>query len=157
MRLSELNWFDVESYLEHDDRIMVVIGSCEQHGYLSLMTDTIIPSAIADYASQRTQVLVAPPINYGVSPYFLAYPGTISLRIATLMDLVEDIVHSLYQHGFRKILFLNGHGGNDPVRGRLYEILNIYRDLRISWYSWWQAHSVESLLVKYNLKSFHGG
>ena len=39
MRLEELNWMDVEAYLKGDDRIMLVIGSCEQHGYLSLLTD----------------------------------------------------------------------------------------------------------------------
>jgi len=157
MRLSDLNWFDVESYLEQDDRIILITGSCEQHGYLSLLTDTKISLAIADSASQRTHVLVAPPINFGASPYFLAYPGTISLRIATLMDLVEDVVHSLYRHGFRRILVLNGHGGNDPIRGRLYEVANELEDLRITWYAWWHAHSVESIILKFDLKPFHGG
>jgi creatinine amidohydrolase len=157
MRLSDLNWFDVESYLQADDRIMLVIGSCEQHGYLSLLADTKIPLAIADAASQQTNVLVAPPINFGASPYFLAYPGTISLRIATLMDLTEDLVRSLYGHGFRKFLVLNGHGGNDPVRGRLYEVANGLPDLRVVWYAWWHSHSVEAICLKYQLKSYHAG
>ena len=72
MRFSDLNWFDVESYLENNDRVLIVIGSCEQHGYLSLHTDTKIPLAVADAASQLTGVLVAPEINFGASPYFLA-------------------------------------------------------------------------------------
>jgi len=156
MRFSDLNWFDVESYLEQDDRVMVVIGSCEQHGYLSLMTDTKIPLFIADAASQQSHVLVAPPINFGASPYFLAYPGTISLRIGTLMDLVEDFVRSLYGYGFRKILVLNGHGGNGPVSGRLYELANEYSDLRIAWYAWWKSHSLEAIILKNELKPFHG-
>ena len=155
MRFSDLNWFDVESYLEEDDRVMIVIGSCEQHGYLSLMTDTKIPLAIADTASQQEQVLVAPPINFGSSPYFLAYPGTISLRIGTLMDLVEDFVNSLYGYGFRKILVLNGHGGNGPISGRLYEVANGHPDLRIAWYEWWKSHSLESIFLKNELKPFH--
>lgn len=157
MRLSDLNWFDVESYLENDDRIMLVIGSCEQHGYLSLLTDTKIPLAVADAASQQTGVLEAPEINFGASPYFLAYPGTISLRIATLMDLLEDMVRSLYRHGFRRLLVLNGHGGNDPVRGRLYEVANELPDLRLAWYAWWHSHSVEAIVIKHGLKPFHGG
>ena len=156
MRLSDLNWFDVEAYLNNDNRIMVVVGSCEQHGYLSLQTDTRIPVAIADAASQRTNVLLAPPINYGASPYFLAYPGTISLRIATLMDVLEDVVRSLYKHGFRRILVLNGHGGNDPVRGRLYELASQLIDLRMGWYAWWQSHSVEKVIRKHALKPYHG-
>jgi len=156
MRLSDLNWFDVEGYLEVDKRIMLVLGSCEQHGYLSLMTDTKIPQAIADAASQETGVLVAPAINFGASPYFLAYPGTISMRIGTLMDVVEDVLRSLYGHGFRNILVLNGHGGNDPVRGRIYEIANEFHDLRIAWYAWWHSNSLEPIFLEHQLKPFHG-
>ena len=119
MRLEDLNWFDVEQYLKQDNRLMFVLGSCEQHGYLSLFSDTRIPQALADAASHQTGVLVAPPVNYGISPYFLNYPGTFSLRLSTFCDLVEDIVRSAYRHGFRRLLFLNGHGGNDPARARL--------------------------------------
>lgn len=157
MRFEELNWFDVESYLEKDDRIMLVLGSCEQHGYLSLMTDVKIPTSIADAASHQTGVLVAPAVNFGASPYFLAYPGTISLRVSTLLDLAEDIIRSLYGQGFQRILILNGHGGNDPVRGRMYEMANSLPNIKIAWYSWWQSHSVESILRKYDLKSYHAG
>ncbi len=156
MRLSELNWFDVENYLETDDRILFVLGSCEQHGYLSLHTDTLIPAALADAASQRSGVLVAPAMPFGASPYFLAYPGTISMRISTLMDVAEDLLTSLYGHGFRRVLVLNGHGGNTPVTGRLYEIANRYPDLRIAWYAWWQSHSVEVIVQQHNLKPYHG-
>jgi creatinine amidohydrolase len=157
MRFSELDWFDIEKYLENDDRILLVLGSCEQHGYLSLLTDEKIPMALADAASQKTGVLVAPPVNFGASPYFLAYPGTISLRIATLMDLVEDIVRSIYRHGFKRLLVLNGHGGNDPVRGRLYELASELHDLRIAWYAWWVSHSVTAIAQKHELKSYHAG
>lgn len=156
MRFSELNWFDVESYLRKDDRVMLVLGSCEQHGYLSLLTDKKIPQAIADAASQMTEVLVGPAVPFGASPYFLGYPGTISLRIATLMDLVEDMVRSLYGSGFRRMLLLNGHGGNDPVRGRLYEIANNYPDLKLVWYSWWNSHSIETIALEHGLKLYHG-
>jgi len=155
MRLSELNWFDVKSYLEKDDRIMLVLGSCEQHAYLSLLTDVKIPLALADAASQKTGVLVAPELNFGSSPYFLAYPGTISLRIATLMDVIEDLIRSLSRNGLKKILILNGHGGNDPVRGRLYELANEDHEIQIAWYAWWTSHSVESICHKYELKPFH--
>ncbi len=156
MRFKDLNWFDVENYLEGDDRIMVVLGSCEQHGYLSLQTDLLIPEAIGDAASQASGVLVSPAMPFGASPYFLDYPGTVSMRISTLMDVVEDIVRSLYGHGFRRILVLNGHGGNDPVRGRLYELANQFLDLRLSWYAWWHSHSVEAISQKYELKGYHG-
>jgi creatinine amidohydrolase len=155
MRFEELSWFDVENYLRNDDRLMLALGSCEQHGYLSLLTDMKIPLALADAASERTGVLVAPPLNFGCSSYFLGYPGTLSLRIQTLLDLTEDLVRSAYRHGFRRLLILNGHGGNDPARGRLYEIANELPDLRLSWYGWWQSHSVEQIAVKHQLKPNH--
>jgi creatinine amidohydrolase len=155
MRMDELNWFDIEGYLQADDRLMLVLGSCEQHAYLSLLTDVKIPQALADGASQQSGVLVAPPLNFGSSPYFMAYPGTLSLRTATLLDVVEDLVRSSYRHGFRRLLVLNGHGGNDPARGRLYEILGELPGLRVAWYAWWQAHSVEEVALRHGLKRSH--
>ena len=157
MRFEDLNWFDVENYLQKDDRLMLVIGSCEQHGYLSLLTDTKIPQALADAASRRTSVLVAPALNFGASPYFLKYPGTLSLRTGTLSAIVEDLVRSAYGYGFRRVLVLNGHGGNSPAMGRLYELANELTDLRIAWYAWWQSHSVEAVAIQHELKSYHGG
>lgn len=157
MRFENLNWFDIESYLKNDDRVMLILGACEQHGYLSLLTDSKIPATLADAASQQTGVLVAPALNFGASPYFLAYPGTISLRTSTLLDVIEDMVRSLYDQGFRRMLILNGHGGNDPARGRLYEVANDLPDLRLAWYAWWDAHSVEAIAQQHELKRYHAG
>lgn len=155
MRLEDLNWMDVEKYLEQDDRLMLVLGACEQHGYLSLLTDIKIPLALADSASQRTGVPVAPPLNFGVSPYFLKYPGTLSLRVDTFIAAVEDLVRSAHGHGFRRILILNGHGGNAPARAHLHEVNNSLPDLKLNWYDWWTSHSVEAVAVKHNLKPGH--
>lgn len=155
MRLEELNWMDVEQYLQTDDRLILVIGSCEQHGYLSLLTDVKIPLALADAASQQTGVPVAPPLNFGCSPYFLGYPGTLSLRLTTLVDVVEDLVRSAYRHGFRRLLVLNGHGGNDPARVRLYEVATELPGLRLAWYAWWTSHSVDEVARRHRLKPAH--
>ena len=155
MRLEDCNWLDVENYLKQDDRLMVILGACEQHGYLSLLSDVRIPQALADSASQRSGVMVAPAINYGISPYFLDYPGSFSLRVTTLLDLTEDVVHSAYRQGFRRFLFLNGHGGNDPVRHRLYELANQLPGAFFAWYAWWVSKSVEAVALKHNLKLSH--
>jgi len=111
MRIEELNWMDVEQYLTQDDRLILVLGACEQHGYLSLLTDVKIPLCPGGCCSQQTGVLVAPALNFGASPYFLTYPGTLSLRVSTLLDLVEDLIQSAFGQGFRRYLVLNGHGG----------------------------------------------
>jgi len=155
MRFEDMNWMDIEGYLKNDDRVMLVLGACEQHAYLSVMTDVKVPMALADAASKATGVLVAPPINFGISPYFLRYPGTISFRVETLTSIVEDIIRSLYQSGFRKMLLLNGHGGNQPASQKAMELLNEFPDLKIAWYAWWQSHSVESVARKHQLKPYH--
>ena len=155
MRFDDLNWMDIENYLKAEDRIMLVVGACEEHGYLSIMTDTKIAAALADAASKMTSVLVAPPINAGVSPYFLEYPGTISLRTSTLMDVVEDYIRSLYHHGFRKFVLVNGHGGNIPARNRVVEVSNQLPEMQARWYDWWLAHSVQQVAEKHNLKPSH--
>lgn len=155
MRFEDLSWFDVEKYLQNENRLILVLGACEQHGYLSLLTDSKIPLALADAASQSTGVLIAPVVNYGISPYFIDYPGSFSLRATTLLDLVEDLIRSAHHQGFQRILILNGHGGNDPVRIRLYEVVNNLPQLQLAWYSWWQAHSVELVAMKHGLRSFH--
>jgi creatinine amidohydrolase len=155
MRLEDLNWMDVEKYLKQDDRLILVTGACEQHGYLSLLSDAKIPLALADAASKQTGVLVAPPMNFGASPYFIAYPGTFSLRLSTLMDSVEDVVRSAFVQGFRRILVLNGHGGNNGVKVRLGELTNQLSGLKIQWYAWWMARSVEEVAMRHAIKPTH--
>jgi len=156
MHIEDLNWMDVESYLKTDDRLILIIGATEQHGFLSLTTDIRIPQALADAAASQTGVLIAPPLNFGCSPYFLAYPGTFSLRISTLLDAVEDLVRSAYGQGFRRILLLNGHGGNDGSRTRLAELSNQLPGVRLAWYSWWVANSVLKIAEKHQIKPSHG-
>ncbi|MFZ5857283.1 MAG: creatininase family protein [Chloroflexota bacterium] len=155
MRLEDLNWMDVETYLKQDDRLILVLGACEQHAYLSLLTDIKIPLALADSASQQTGVLVAPPLNFGFSHYFLDYPGTLSLRVPTLIAAVEDLVRSAYRSGFRRLLILNGHGGNTPVNDHLNDVINDLPGAQIRWYQWWDSHSVEAVAVKHNIKPAH--
>ena len=153
--IEDLNWMDVEEYLKHDDRLILVVGACEQHGYLSLLSDVKIPLALADAAAQQTGVLVAPPVNFGSSPYFLAYPGTLSLRLSTLMDVTEDIIRSAFGQGFKRILVLNGHGGNNGLKMRLGELANQLPGLKLQWYAWWMSHSVEEVALRHELKPSH--
>jgi len=157
MRFEDLNWMDVENYLKQDDRLMIVLGACEQHGYLSLLTDVRIPQTLADAASKQTGVLIAPPVNFGISPYFLQYPGTLSLRTSTLLQVMEDIIRSAAGAGFRRFLVLNGHGGNNGAADHLVEVVNSLPHIKIAWYSWWESSSVAAVSMKHNLTIEHAG
>lgn len=155
MRFEELNWMDVEKYLEQDDRIILVLGATEQHGYLSLGSDSLIPLALADAVSQKTGVLVAPPFHYGISPYFTRYPGTISIRVESFLAVVEDVARCLYGYGFRRYLILNGHGGNAPAQLKLTELANQLPGMKACWYSWWTSKSVEEVAARHGLEPEH--
>ncbi len=155
MQFQNHNWMQMEAYLKNDQRVMLVLGACEQHGYLSLLTDVRIPMTLAKAASHQSGVLIAPPLNFGCSPYFLDYPGTISLRLQTYLNVVEDILRSLYETGFRQILILNGHGGNTPVKTYLAELLNELSDLEIRWYAWWTTQTVADIAKKHGLEPEH--
>ncbi len=139
MLLSAMHWAQVESYLQTDDRIILPLGSTEQHAYLSLATDTILAGKIAEDVAAPLGVLVVPTLPYGITPYGSAYPGTISLRAASYIAVVRDILDELYTTGFRRVLVVNGHGGNSPARVALDEWICERHGARGRWHDWWSA------------------
>jgi len=114
--LENLTWLDVQEYLKKENVILLPVGSLEQHGpHLPLATDSINVQFLAVNAAEACQVLVAPTVRPGVSFNHMKFPGTMTLRPETLVELISDMVNSLVSHGFRKIILLNGHGGNNAA------------------------------------------
>jgi creatinine amidohydrolase len=144
--LAELGWPDVQEYLGHDDRLILVVGSTEQHGrHMTFASDTWQPWEIAQRLSERTGVLLAPPVNYGMSLHHLGFPGSLSLRPQTLSSIIVDLLESAYQHGFRRILILNGHGGNTaPIQVAMIEALNELPGLEVRAEAWWRVPEVSA-------------
>jgi creatinine amidohydrolase len=120
----------LEQYLTGDDRVVLPIGSTEQHAYLSLETDNIIAERLAVEAAEPLGVPVLPVLAYGVTG-FVAYPGSPTLAPETFASVVRDIVDSLYRQGFRRILVANAHSGNKPVASR--------EDVELLWHEVWDG------------------
>jgi creatinine amidohydrolase len=142
MRIAEMNWMMVEEYLRRDDRCVLPLGSTEQHAYLSLSVDSILAERLSVEAAEPLGVPVFPVLAYGITPYFRAFPGTISLRARTYLSVVRDILDSIYEHGFKRILIVNGHGGNVPAQGLVAECLADHPGMRIKFHNWWNAPRV---------------
>jgi len=95
----------------------VPVGSCEQHGpHLPIDTDAYDAFWLSLKAAEKAQcAIVVPPLNYGVSLHHMDFSGTVTLSPHTLEQVAYEVVYSLTKHGFKKVLFENGHGGNTPA------------------------------------------
>ena len=139
MKIADMNWKDIEKAVEKDSRCVLPIGSTEQHSQLSVCVDMILAEKIAIEAAEPLNIPVFPVMPYGLAPYFSSYPGTISLRVETLLAVIRDCICSMYRSGFRRILIVNGHGGNNPVGALSQELMSEYNDVSIKFYNWWNA------------------
>ncbi|HZU13990.1 MAG TPA: creatininase family protein [Chloroflexota bacterium] len=139
MRVSEMNWMQLEEYLSRDDRAVIPLGSTEQHAYLSLATDAILAERVATDAAEPLGVPVFPVLAYGITPSFLAFPGSVSLRVSTYIAVLSDMLDSLYGQGFRRFLLVNGHGGNSPAGSLAAEWMANHPDSKVVLHNWWNA------------------
>lgn len=158
MILQHATWRDVEAYLVRSTGIVIPIGSTEQHGPGGAIgTDAICAEAIAHRLAAEDAVLVGPTIALGAAQFNLAFPGTVSLRAATLMAVVSDYVKSLAAQGFERFYFINGHGGNiAPCNAAFHDLhgeasLARHGDgggipaIRCRLRSWWEYEAANAL------------
>ncbi len=139
MKVSAMNWQQMETYLQHNDLAVVPLGSTEQHAYLSLATDSILAEKMAEEAADPFGIPVFPVVSYGITPGFTAYPGTLSLKVSTYVALIQDLLDGLRRHGFHRVLFVNGHGGNHPAESAVAEWKAEHPGVAIKLHDWWNA------------------
>ena len=152
MQLQLSTWPEVERYLEASAGILMPIGSTEQHGPSGLIgTDAICAEVIARAAGEAAGAMVGPSINVGMAQHHMAFTGSMTLRPSTLIALMRDCVASLAKHGFRRVYFVNGHGGNTATIGAAFD--EIYADsslggetgVRCKSVNWWMGTRVRKL------------
>ncbi|WP_228845371.1 creatininase family protein [Phototrophicus methaneseepsis] len=155
MHIKDMNWTQVEAYLQQDDRCVLPLGSTEQHAYLSLCTDNILSETVSVAAAEPLGIPVFPVVNYGITPYFKAYPGSVSIRISTYLKIVEDILDGLREQGFRRILIVNGHGGNTPAQSYVGEWMADHPDCKVKFHNWWNAPQVWAKVMETDSVASH--
>ncbi len=141
--LANMTWPEVEERLKECDIALVPVGSTEQHGpALPVSTDHFIATQFTHRAAEMVwdnhNVVVTPAITFGFSPHHMDFKGTITLSELTLSSMIADIRHSLALHGFKKIILVNGHGGNETaISNALHDMQgNIdAKVFHVNWYS----------------------
>jgi creatinine amidohydrolase len=139
MKIQDCNWMQLEEYLREDDRIVLPLGSVEQHAYLSLAVDQILAERVSVEAAQPLGVPVLPALPYGIAPYFAAYPGSPTLSAQTYGSVLRELIDALHGQGFRRFLLVNGHGGNEAGRPALDDWATAHSEAQILWHNWWNA------------------
>ena len=155
MRITDMNWMQVRDHAAGDDRAVLPIGSIEQHAYLSLAVDAILSERVSVEAAEPLAVPVFPVINYGLTPNFVEYPGTVTLRLSTLCAVVTDVLNGIARSGFKRIVIVNGHGGNTPAHGAVLEWLGSHRGCQVKWHNWWNAPKTLAKVQAVDPKASH--
>lgn len=158
--LENCSWQEVSEMKREDRIVLIPLGSTEQQGaHLPLAVDTYVAVKVAKDVSQKTGALVSPALTVGYSGWFMEYPGTITFSFETFIQMMREYCESLITHGFKKLVFINGHGGNSPAIDLVGRELKMRFDLTVATIEIWPA--VNSLAKKCEFlkeKSFtHGG
>jgi creatinine amidohydrolase len=123
--LPHMTWPEVSAFLEKSDMVIIPVGSLEQHGHhLPIGTDFLNGVERCKLIAQERDVLVAPILMVGQSPYHMAFPGTITLKAETILQVHMEAVESLISHGFRRFIIMNAHGGNTAISTLLVDQIN---------------------------------
>lgn len=156
MQLHLSSWPEIDKYLETSKAILIPIGSTEQHGPNGLLgTDALCPEIIAKRAGDESGILVGPTFNVGQAQHHMAFSGTITLRPSTMIAAMMDWTQSLRRHGFERLYWLNGHGGNintiNAAFSEIYHGVSFDRSgsnqppLRCMLRNWWELSGVNDV------------
>jgi creatinine amidohydrolase len=150
-----MTWMQVEAYLAEDDRCVIPLGSTEQHAYLSLATDCTLAERVSIEAAESLGVPVFPVLPYGITPYFMAFPGTVSLSPNAYERVLGEVLGSVRRHGFRRIVLVNGHGGNTQAKPVAMAWADGHEGVEVRWHDWWSAPATRAAVDAIDPTSSH--
>jgi creatinine amidohydrolase len=145
--IEEMTPEEITEALKQVDTVVIPLGTVEQHGpHLPVGTDAIIPITVAKRLAEKIKVLVAPPIYYGNSLSMSDMKGVFTITPDSLANLLLDLCKSFAKQGFKKIVFLNGHGGNEQVLSFIGQKARIETGALIVRIDWW--HIIDEDILK---------
>ena len=160
-RYEKLTWPEINDAIEMRKVCIVPCGAVEQHGeHLPLDVDLVCPGGIARGVGRAIpdKVLVLPTLAYGYTGHVMDFPGTINTHYETFIKQALDVSKSLAYHGFKKIIFLNGHGSNMPNLELAARRTNLETDAECLLVAWWHLLTVDKdFLPNWRESTYPGG
>ena len=144
MQLEEMSTTDVKEHLTKDKLVVIPVGSTEQHGPQNpLGTDYLLATHVARKACEETDAICAPPIPVGISEHHSGFAGTLWFSSRVFANLLLEYALSLIHHGFNRIVFFNGHGGNVLVLKEVVSTLYFKHKVKAATINWYDLFNKE--------------
>jgi creatinine amidohydrolase len=137
-KLENLNWMEFKGLVPKKIKTIILpVGTIEAHGVISLGTDVQIPQKIAEMIAEDLKAIIAPPVYYGVTRSLYFYPGSLSVTSQTFENYLYEILDSMAEKGFSRIVVINGHGGHlNELKNAALKVYKT-RKAKIAVIHWW--------------------
>jgi len=156
-KLENLNWMEVEELVPGKIKTVILpVGTIEAHGVISLATDVQIPQKISEMIAEDLKAIIAPPVYYGVTRNLYHFPGSLSVTSRTFENYLYEILDSMAEKGFSRIVVINGHGGHlSELKNASLKVYKT-RKAKIAVIHWWLLCEDITKQV-YGVTGGHGG
>ena len=157
-RINNMTWERFRELVPSQiDLVLVPVGTIEAHGAIPLGTDTMIPEAMALTLADRLEALIAPAVAYGVTNTLLPYPGSTTVSPKTFRRYLFEATAGLVDAGFRRVVLLNGHGGQSSEVGEVVTKLWNEKRAYAAALEWWGVAEAASKEIYGEITSGHAG